>query len=167
MYKSCCCSGTKRVPKARARSIIVKKISMRENPVLVTVRSYDRTSDIPSMCASVTSITCSYHGLKSARRQYSSWYSSQFTGQSCKTTAHVQDVMKTRANFVSNMMMWDSAVVFFSFGTTPQIFPSYAFANYNLTSGRFISKFFRADISRNKLKLGYILRDRRKKYWGV
>ena len=74
----------------------------------------------------------------------------------------MQDVMKTRANFGSNMMMGDSTVVLFSFGTIPQIFPSYAFANYKLTSGRFISKFFRADISRNKLTLGYILRDRRK-----
>ena len=86
----------------------------------------------------------------------------------------MQDVMTTRANFGSNMLMAGSAVVFFSFGTKAQIFPSSAFANYNLTSGRFISKFFREDISRNKLKLGYKMRDRRKngefkhaRFWDV
>ena len=57
------------MPKARTRSIIVKKISMRENPVLVTVRPYDRTSVHPSMYASVTSITGSYHGLKFRAQQ--------------------------------------------------------------------------------------------------
>ena len=62
----------------------------------------------------------------------------------------------------NNVMMRGSAVVFFSFGTKPRMFPSSAFANYNLTPARFISKFFREDISRNKLKLVYILRDRSK-----
>ena len=42
------------------------------------------------------------------------------------------------------------------------MFPPSAFANYNLTPARFISKFFRKDISKNKLKLVYILRDRSK-----
>lgn len=58
-----------------------------------------------------------------------------------KTAAHVHDVVTT----VHCTATWCEvllSLIFFSFGTKPQIFPSSAFANYNLTTARFKSIFF-------------------------
>mgnify|MGYP006973433644 CR=1 FL=1 len=66
----------------------------------------------------------------------------------------------TRANFGSNVIICVSVLVFLSFGTKPQVFPSSAFGYYNLTTVRLISKFFRERVSRNTLKFVYIHRDR-------